>query len=328
MEYRIPKFLSPSALSKFETDRVSFYEQYLSLVRKQRPPQQDYMAMGSGFDAHVKSSLHLALFGETKHKGSQFEFETIFESQVEPHIRDIVLERSKDLFDQYVESGAYHMLLADLVKSPMPPQMEFSVSGEVEGVPMLGKPDLRYMSADRVHVVSDWKVNGSMSKIGASPVQGYKVCYDYGSNTNGKSHKKFVPIVYKDLIINQGYLEEFDKDWADQLAIYSWLLGEPIGEENFVIRMEQVACRPVKTRDLPRAKFATHMCRISKAHQEDLLARIKMCWETILSGHIFTDKSKEDSDEMCEMLDGKSRTPTGLHPVLDKVKFETTRFKG
>lgn len=328
MDIRIPSFLSPSALSKFETDRVAFYEQYLSLVKKKRPPQQDYMAMGSGFDAHVKSSLHKALFGPEKNKGSKFEFETIFEAQVEPHIRDIVLERSKDLFDQYVDSGAYAELLVDLVKSPMDPQMEFSVQGEIEGVPMLGKPDLRYMSSDHAHVIADWKVNGSMSKTGASPVQGYKICYDYGSKTHGKSHKKFVPVAFKDLIINKSYLEEFDKDWADQLAIYSWLLGEYVGDENFVIRMEQVACRPVKDRPLPRAKFATHMARISKNHQEALLARIKMCWETIQSGHIFTDRSREESDTLCEMLDGKSKVPTGLHPVLDKVKFETTRFKG
>ena len=285
------------------------------------------MAMGSGFDARVKSAIHSAVFGEAATKGSPYEFESIFEKQVEPHVRDVVSERSLDLFNQYVECGAYGELLGDIVQSPFAPEMEFEAKGEIEGVPLLGKPDLRYITKDYLHVIADWKVNGSMSKTGASPVQGYKRCLDYGSNTNGKCHKKYRPLQFKSLEINEAYLEEFEADWADQLAIYSWLLGEPIGCEDFVIRMEQVACRPVKDRPLPRAKFATHMSRISKEHQEKLLARVKMCWDTVVSGHIFTDLSREESDAMCEMLDGKASTPTGLHPALDRCKTTTTRFK-
>ena len=327
MELRIPKFISPSALAKFESDRVTFYERYISPVKRERPPQINYMAAGSAFDAHVKSRIHTSIFGETATKGSPFEFETIFESQVEPHVRDEVLERSTDLFQQYEESGAYGRLLAELVQSPYQPEMEFTAKGEIEGVPLLGKPDLRYITSDHVHVISDWKVNGAFSKTGASPVQGYKLCLDYGSRTNGKAHKKYRPLEFKSLEINEAYLEEFDPDWADQLAIYSWLLGEPVGGEDFVIRMEQVACRPVKNRVHPRAKFATHMARISKAHQEKLLSRIKMCWETVTSGHIFTNMSRKQSDEMCEMLDSKAKTPVGLHPALDRCRTTTTRFK-
>lgn len=286
------------------------------------------MAMGSGFDARVKSAIHTAVFGEAATKGSPYEFGSIFEKQVEPHVRDVVAERSLDLFNQYVESGAYGELLGDIVKSPYAPEMEFEAKGEIRGVPLLGKPDLRYITEiNNIHVISDWKVNGSMSKTGASPTQGYKRCLDYGSRTHGKAHKKYKPMEFKGLEINECYLEEFDADWADQLAIYSWLLGEPIGSEDFVIRMEQVACRPVKDRPLPRAKFACHMARISKAHQEKLLARIKMCWQTVTSGHIFTEMSRAESDEMCEMLDGKANTPTGLHPALDRCRTTSTRFK-
>lgn len=327
MQLRVPDFLSPSALAKFESDRPTFYERYISPIKRKRPPQEDYMAMGSGFDARVKSAIHKAVFGEEKTKGSAYEFERMFESQVEPHVRDVVFERSADLFDQYIKSGAYGELLGDIVQSPFAPEMEFEAKGVIQGVPLLGKPDLRYVTKNYLNVITDWKVNGSMSATGASPVQGYKRCLDYGSNTHGKPHKKYRPLALKDVEINEAYLEEFDADWADQLAIYSWLLGEPIGGEDFVIRMEQVACRPVKDRALPRAKFATHMSRISKAHQEKLLARVKMCWDTIVSGHIFTDLSREESDAMCEMLDGKANTPTGLHPSLDRFRTESTRFK-
>lgn len=280
--------------------------------------------MGSGFDAFVKSEIYKAVHGKAE---GQFEFATIFEDQVEPHNRDIVLPRAQDLFDQYVKCGAYGRLLGEIVQSPHPPQMEFSVKGEIEGVPLTGKPDLRFITKDGIHIIADWKVKGSMSKTGASPTQGYQLCLDYGSKTHGKAHKKYEPTQWKGMEINGKYLEEFEPDWSDQLAIYSWLLGEPVGGEEFVIRMEEIACRPVKGQPLPRAKCVTHMARIGKAHQESLLARIKTCWSTIQDGHIFTDLSREESDEMCEMLDGKANTPFGLHPALDRNCNESTRFK-
>lgn len=327
MNLRIPDFLSPSSLAKFESDRITFYERYISPVKQKRPPQEDYMAMGSGFDARVKSAIHTAIHGEATTKGSDYQFETLFEKQVEPHVRDLVLTQSADLFKQYVECGAYGELLADIVNSPYDSEMEFTAKGEIEGVPLLGKPDLRYITVNGIHVICDWKVNGSTSKIGASPVQGYKQCLDYGSNTHGKCHKKYKPMDFKGLEINTTFMEEFNVDWADQLSIYAWLLGEDIGSEKFVVRIEQVACRPVKNRTLPRAKFATHMGRISKKHQEALLARIKMCWETVISGHIFTDMNRKESDDMCEMLDNKAKIPIGLHPILDRYRTISTRFK-
>ncbi len=327
MELRIPKYLSPSSLSKFEESRPEFFERYMSPIKTQRPPQMDFMAMGSAFDAFVKSQIHSDIHGEAATTGGKFDREKLFESQVEPHNRDIVWERAEDLWNQYVKCGAYGSLLADISLSPFAPEMEFTAVGVIQDIPLLGKPDLRYITKGGVHVISDWKVNGSMSKTGASPVQGYKICLDYGSKTHGKHHKKYVPFNLKDVVINEGYLETFCDYWADQLSIYGWLLGEPIGGEDHIIRMEQIACRPVKSQPLPRAKFATHMSRISKAYQESVLARVKMCWETILSGHIFTDVSRERSDEICEQLIAKAKQPLGLHPVLTRYANTTARFK-
>jgi hypothetical protein len=342
LKMRVPRYLSPSALFKFESDRTTFFEQYLSPVRTSRPPQQDFMAMGSALDARVKSEIHKAVHGEHVTKGTKYNFETLFESQVEPHIRDVVLERSTDLWDQYVKSGAYGALLSEIVQSPFEPEMEFTAKGDVEGVPLLGKPDLRYITKSGLHVISDWKVNGSMSKFGASPVQGYKVCYDsYGSSTNGKPfrarrlktdppdkvYKDYKPMEFRGSEINEWYLEDYSTDWATQLAIYSWLLGEPIGREDYIIRMEQIACRPVKSQPLPRAKFATHVSRISKDFQEQVLARVKMCWATIMSGHIFTDVSRERSDEICGQLVAKAKMPPGLYPSLTRKADTSLRFK-
>jgi hypothetical protein len=286
------------------------------------------MAVGSAFDGFTKSAIHVAIYGEKATKGTPYEKDTIFEKQVEPHVRDVAMERGTDLFNQYVECGAYPALLKDIEASPFAPEMEFDVQGTVNDVPLLGKPDLRYITASGVHVICDWKVNGSTSKYGASPFKGYQIARDiWGSNTDGKPHKGYLGDAYKDVMVQDLFLEEKCDYWADQLAIYAWLLGEPVGEENFVVRMEQIACRPVKTRDLPRAKFATHMNKISDGYQQALLARVTMCWATITSGYIFSDMSRQESDEMCEILDGKAKTPIGLHPALADCMKESTRFK-
>lgn len=325
---RTPKYLSPSSIGKFESDRMTFYMRYLCDTRTPRPPQIDFMAVGSAFDAYTKHQIHRDIFGEAATKGGQYDRVKIFETQVDESMRDVASERGEDLFDQYVKCGSYGSLLADIAKSPYAPEMEFTVQSEIMGVPLLGKPDLRYITKEGVHVICDWKVNGSTSKTGASPTQGYSIARDiYDSRTNGKCHKKYSPVVYKDTIHDLTNLENRCDYWADQLAIYSWLLGEEVGSENFVVRMEQIACRPVKTRDLPRAKFATHMNKIGSDYQQEVMARASMCWATIQGGHIFTEMSREDSDEQCELLDGNAQTPVGLHPALDIYREETTRFK-
>jgi len=325
---RTPKYLSPSSLAKFEKNRREFYERYLCDVKTQRPPQETFMAVGSAFDGFVKHQIHSDIFGAEATKGTMYDRETIFESQVEEFVRDIARERGEDLFQQYVECGSYGALLADISRSPYAPEMEFTVEGEIEGVPMLGKPDLRYITKQEVHVVTDWKVNGSTSKYGASPFKGYQIARDiYNSTTNGKPYKNYRGDAYKDVMVEDLYLEEKCDYWADQLAIYAWLLGEPVGSENFVVRMEQIACRPVKTRDLPRAKFATHMNRVSEAYQDSLLTRITTCWATIKSGHIFDDMTREESDELCELLDRQARMPIDLHPALRSAREEGYKFK-
>ena len=320
-------YLSPSGLSKFESNPELFYIQYLCPFRTQRPPQEPFMAVGSAFDAFVKSRIHTDLFGEKATQGSPFELQRLLETQVEEPVRTYAVAMGQHLFDQYNVSGAYGNLLADLAQSPYPPQMEFEVKGEVNGVRLLGKPDLRYITKEGLHVICDWKVNGAGSKTGASPQQGYKVCRDaYGSRTHGKPHAKFNPLELGGQVVNKSYLNEFVDYWADQLTIYAWVLGEKIGSEDWVIRIEQIACRPVPSIEQPRAKFATHLARSQEAYQQNLLTRVQDCWTAIQTGHIFTDKTREESDALCDMLDMQAQTPAGLHPAFAEYAGETVRF--
>jgi hypothetical protein len=338
---RMPKYLSPSSLSKFENNMEEAYLKYLCETRPPRGGQFDFMGVGSGLDAFTKHEIHRNVFGLAATQGGKYDRDGLFEEQVEEPIRDIVRPRAEDLWRQYKESGAFPALMADIALSPFAPEMEFTVEGRISGVPLLGKPDLRYITKEGVHVIADWKVNGSTSKTGASPIPGYSIARDaYNSTTHNKPYrarrpkgvvqevmeKDFRPIKFKDVVCDTAYLNDRCDYWADQLAIYSWLLGEPVGSEEYVVRMEQIACRPVKHLDLPRAKFATHMNRISTAYQERLVTRLTTVWAILESGHIFTDRSREKSDKHCELLDAQAKTPLGLFPGLDECVAPKARF--
>ena len=66
---------------------------YLADKAAPRLPQEPPMAVGLPSTPIVKSALHSQLFGMACQ--SQFEFGTIFESQVEPQCRDFALKAGK-----------------------------------------------------------------------------------------------------------------------------------------------------------------------------------------------------------------------------------------
>ena len=55
---RKPKHLSYSSLSLWYKDREEFFVRYLSDTKAPRLPQENYMSIGSAFDAYAKSALH------------------------------------------------------------------------------------------------------------------------------------------------------------------------------------------------------------------------------------------------------------------------------
>lgn len=295
---RKPKYLSPSSLSLWETNYEEYYFKHLAEARPPKTPQKDYMAVGSGFDAFVKSALHNALFGGDG-EGECGNFEALFESQVEEQNRDFCLEAGSYIFDCYKISGAYDDLLHDLEKSTTKPQFEFRVDKTVEGVPLMGKPDCCYTHESGARVILDWKVNGFCSKYGSSPYKYYSMVRD-GWNKGSKPsrncnqpHKDYKSMTYQGVEIGQHYLEDTCKDWSDQVAIYGWMLDARIGDEN-IICIDQIICKQ-REEDFPLLRIANHRSRVSAAWQNQLVQRLVSCWETIQSGHIFTDMTREDS---------------------------------
>lgn len=322
---RTPSYLSPSSLSLWESDREEFYFKHLAEARPPKIPQQNYMAVGSAFDAFVKSELHSALFGEGA--DPQFEFDTIFIDQVEEHNRDFCLAAGQYAFECYVLSGAYNDLLDELVKSEFEPQFEFRLDKTIDGVPLMGKPDCRYIHESGAHIILDWKVNGFCSKYGATPYKYYAMIRDGWTSATAKPsracsrpHKGYQPMTHHSVEIGSHYLEDTCKDWADQLSIYAWMMDEKVGDEDVIVCIDQLASKYRKDEN-PLLRIANHRSRISTSWQNQLLQRLSSCWRTIQSGHIFTDVSEEDSKARQEVLEmtAKALKIGGASPIEDWV---------
>lgn len=327
---RIPRSLSYSSLRLFENDIEEFYMKYIADKAAPRLPQEPPMAVGSAFDAYVKSQLSWALYGHAM--SPQFEFGTIFESQVEPQCRDFALKAGKHCFKAYKLSGAYDELLGWLQKSIEPPRFEFTVTGTIGGAPFLGKPDVRFvldLGEGRISVIDDFKVHGYCSQYGASPSQGYRICRDgyvttKPSRSHSKEHAKYLGMNYRGLTINSGYMELCNREYADQLSLYGWLLGEQVGDENVILMIDELVGKYMDGNP-PLLRIANHVGRVSKAHQLALEARVAKCWTAITTGHIFQDMSLADSQARCEVLDNMSGTILSDGSLMDDFFVKCTK---
>lgn len=310
---RFPKFISPSAIGVWNDNREEYYLRYLAENRPPKKAQTLPMSIGSAFDAYVKSYLVDRLFG--KDNRPQFAFQSIFEAQVENQNRDWARKHGKHAFEAYKKSGALANLMLELSKSSVEPRFEFKVDGvigkdaSVSGVPLLGKPDLYFVTDVGAHIIVDWKVNGYCAKSAKSPTPGYVLCRDgwdpedyKRSRSHNMRHKNCHPLHVGGLIINIAeFMEDVEESWARQLCIYAWLLGEEVGS-NFIICIEQLACGPGDG-DYPKIRVAQHRMRASQDYQFGLIMNIHEMWAALHRGHIFTELTSEENTEKCKKLD-------------------------
>ena len=307
---RMPKYLSPTSLKMFYGDRDGFYIQYLCETRTPRPPQTAPMAVGSAFDAYVKSYLVENLVG----KKPEFEFYTIFESQVEAHNRDAALKEGKDVFDAYQKQGALADIMLDLEGCVGTPRFETALEGHVtavsvalEGVPLLGKPDIFFITKKGARVIFDWKVNGYHSNYAVSPKPGYIRLRSMDKN-NGQSHAKAMVMAHEGMKISVTHpLDTVEVDWAAQLSIYAWLLGEEVGSK-FIVAIDQIACAKdaIGQRSF---RIAQHRSLVTEKFQRELFQKAHDAWYAIQSGHIFDELTRAESDARCKTLDEMAGTP-------------------
>jgi len=302
---RTPKYLSNTSISLFHSDRMEFYLKYLADNRPPRFKQTQPMSVGSAFDAFVKSYIVEKLFGTVP---PEYERDTIFTTQVEEHNRDWARVAGEHVFTCYKRSGALADLMLELELAEAAPRFEFTVERTIRGVPLLGKPDVWFITKEGMHVLIDWKVNGYCAKRTTSPKKGYIKVVDgwdpkeaKASRNNRAMHKDAQILRIGGILCNVAvHLEDVDIKWADQTALYGWLMGEEIGAK-FMTGIDQIVCKPGK--DKPLIRIARHRCRVSEAYQQGLWLRVKKVWDTIQSGHIFEDITREKSDARCLMLD-------------------------
>jgi len=301
------KAVSPTSLHLWETDREAFFKKYLADIKPTPIPQTEAMAVGSAFDAYVKAWMYEKLFGNNG--DGEYSLVHLLETQVDKDVLPFATEAGLHCFDCYWKSGLAQDLLKDMEGSREDPRFEFTLTGTIGGIPLIGKPDMWYFKG--CDVVLDWKVMGYCSKHAQSPKKFYKTCRDTWSETEAKptrgfkdgvvkAHKAYEEMEYCGHKIGSHWLEDTDKRWADQISIYSWMLGLDVGEENVVTCIDQLACKPSDGR--PLIRVAQHRCRISAFWQHSLMGRLQDMWDTLGSGHIFDDLSREDSDAQCEVM--------------------------
>jgi hypothetical protein len=302
------EYISPSAIATWNNDGdEAFYMKYLSDIRLEGEPQTQPMSIGSAFDAYAKSYLYEKLFG--KGHNPQFDFEAIFETQVEEHNRTWARVHGKQCFENYVASGALNDLLVDLSQASGTPRFEFEVRGGVKskvmdpkGLVLLGKPDCYYRNKHDHPVILDWKINGWCGKSNKSPAPGYvRLRHCDGTSPKNLSHKDAVLGTKHGVTVNLAKrLEDVDASWAGQLAVYGWLCGEEVGNE-FITIIHQAVCKP--TAGFPEVRFAEHCTWVSPEYQHAYLEKAVEIWEIIHSDHIFRSLSREESAIRCRTLD-------------------------
>lgn len=304
-------YLSPTSLSKFLENQDEFYLSYLAEVRPPRPRQTQPMSIGSAFDAYAKSYLHKKLVDDGDPK---FQFQTLFEAQVESHNRDWAKHHGKFVFDQYVNSGAMADLFVELEKSIGKPRFELDIHGtvshDIHGVPFLGKPDVFFVNSDGLNIISDWKVNGYCSKSGASPTKGF-----IKRLPGWDCHKDAYPVKYRGTSVNGSTLKlhETNSDWARQTVIYAWLCGCPVGSD-FVHAIDQVACNNRHNAQpgvgYPQLSFCQHRYRSDEEFQYKVFRQSVEAWD-IISGppeKYFRGLSADESASRCQALEARAKS--------------------
>jgi hypothetical protein len=277
------------------------------------------MAAGSAFDAFVKSYLHQELFGAGHPRAAEYELRTIFEAQVEAHNRDWAWEAGQYLFGHFKDSGALADLMLEMSGSAIEPRFEIAIQGAIGGkragltrdlaVPLLGKPDIFFMTAQGAHVIHDMKVRGFCSKYNTSPTPGYQLvrdCHNTGAKGHLTPHKNYVPLQFQGMEIDSGFLEDRNAQWATQLATYGWLLGEPVGHE-FITAIEEIVCSP--TGGMPKLRIAHHRTRVSHNHQMLAIAAYQELWARITEQPtwFFRELRPEEDAARRELLEKEAR---------------------
>lgn len=289
-------YLSPTQLSMWMQNKEDYYVRYLSDQVSLPMPQNRAMAVGSAFDAYVKAYLHKVVHGSVI--DARLDFDDLFQKQVEPQNRDFAIEAGARCFRAYRDEGSLGNIVKLIRYAASVPQMELKLERTVDGVPLLGIPDLVFVTESEVSVILDWKVNGYESKSNTSPVPGY-------INYKFKMHNDCILDLEGDIEYDlNSTMVACKPDWARQLSTYTWVCGRDVGSP-IMCAVDQIVCNQ-------NIHCAAHRCFIPRVFQEETMGMYKQLWRDISEEWIFRDMSKEDNDGRCRVLDGRGFVKMGM----------------
>lgn len=276
---RIPKYLSPSALSCFEGGAEDYFLRYVVEPRLEREPQGKPASVGSAFDAYIKADL------------SGDPFDELFESQVEEQNRDFALGAGEFVYTEYKKTPAYKEL-KELVAKAVKKRFECTIEVDCFGVPLLGKPDCCLTFECGIDLILDWKVNGYCGKRTTSPNQGYRRIYNTfeGGRNHDIAHKNFKPKMLGDFEVSEQYMEDINDKWADQLCTYGWALDQT---SDFIYEIHQVSAKPSAIPDRPLLRVSTYRSGIRQSYRDHLETRYTENWNAVQNNNLIEPHQAE-----------------------------------
>jgi len=295
------KYLSPSSIACFNESIEEFFLRYV--VRVPRPPQTEAMAAGAAFDACCKAYILVhkcksifdldGLFLETGQKlekrkvkyGSDYTpvvfrtdlsdhmntYECLLAESVEMHNIAWARDVGKRIFIDYRDCGALSNLLDDMEPGTCKPIDELTLNVErsnversKQGLVLLGKPDLMYVSKRfQLTVVDDWKCNGYVSNRTVSPTPGY-----VDSFPQRAMHKNCVLEPGGGMSVNTLPIPEIYKL---QLTVYQLLAkADVVGISQLVFNKDGVM------------KVAKHRYRVPVSDTKSMLINAQRVWDACL----------------------------------------------
>lgn len=272
------EYLSYTSLTDFYRNRTEFYRKYLADTPVPRIPQTPAMAVGTAFDAFVKSHLHQAVFG-----GDEERFLGLITKQIDEPLRGEAVAAGWHLFTEYQRQGAYSELIELLNKSATAPRLEFTeigyVSGTLARVPVKGRPDLTF-ERNGVLCILDWKCNGYYSKNGPSPCPGYMVDRSPPRGGGPMAHKVWINANPDLTGVQYGAkpFEDVSEEYACQGVIYSQLVSPEAEPDKTIFCIEQLVCKAGAPGGRPSVRCVSHRARATRGFVDLVSRRLGLCW--------------------------------------------------
>lgn len=233
-------YLSPSSLALFEYNKADWYKRY---VLKEKFKPTTAMLMGTMFDHLCKTAL-----GYVEVRPPEWHVLTVDQQKL-----------VRDVYERYVAWGG----LADTLSRGKGLILESTLTGEINGVPLLGKPDLYGddLLADGSAVVSvrDWKTSGFVASKPPSPPKGY--VWDSKTLMGHKDYR------------HDGGVTHFGPDmpYGAQLHTYGMLL-----------RLKGKDVQILDAHWVTPTRFAKYRYRFNDEYAESLAVRYRTCWDSDL----------------------------------------------